>query len=213
MVQLALTVRSTSTVAGKGSTGSGSSDSLSPSSPTERPPGRAGQIGPVPLLLGTWRMVDVDRLAALNAGAGLTVRPQPPTAQRAGEARVAARVAERLDLLVQGGRPHVAVLGQPRRRVVGERGERIGPRRAALARGAVPIEVGTDRLGVTAKMAGDRCDRPALRAERCCLHVFLPCEHGPGLPDAAASHTASIREPHPLWWTLPPPPGSKWGVQ
>src|SRR6266511_1241471 len=113
----------------------------------------------------------------------------------------------------QCGRPHVAVLGQPRRRVVGERGERIGPRRAALARGAVPIEVGTDRLGVTAKMAGDRCDRPALRAERCCLHVFLPCEHGPGLPDAAASHTASIREPHPLWWTLPPPPGSKWGVQ
>src|SRR6266508_2300499 len=30
-------------------------------------------------------------------------------------------------------------------------------------------------------MAGDRLDRPALSAERGCLLVFLPCQHGPGL--------------------------------
>ncbi len=88
-------------------------------------PRRAGQLHPVPLRLLSRRMGDLDRLATGHAGAGLAVGTQPPGAQRPGEARVAAPIAQRTDLVVQRGRPHVPVLTQPGGHVVDERGEPI----------------------------------------------------------------------------------------
>ncbi len=174
-------------------------------------PRRAGQLGPVPLLLLAGRMGDVDGLASLDTGARLAARPQPPAAQRAGEAGVAARRAQRDHLVVQGARPHVAVLGQPRRRVVDERGEPTGCRASALAGGALAVQVGTDRLGVTVKMAGGRGDRPALRAERGCLHVFLPCEHGAGLLGLRRQIPQASGSPTPCGGPCRPPGGSERG--
>src|SRR5918994_3960556 len=57
--------------------------------------------------------------------------------------------------------------------------------------------------GVTAKMTGDRGDRPALLAERGCLHVFLPCQHGPGSsPVRWLTHHQRPGGAHSLWRTI-----------
>jgi hypothetical protein len=163
-------------------------------------PRRAGQIRPVPLQLLARRVVQLGGLAAGDAGARLAAGPQPVGAQRAGEARVAAPVAQRDHLLIQRGCPHVAVLTKARGHIVEVGGEHIRRRTSALPRGALAGQIRADRLWVTAKMAGDRLDRPALLAERGCLHVFLPCQHGPGLLPGAVAHTppASRRSPLPV---------------
>lgn len=95
-----------------------------------------------------------------------------------GEDRIRPVDPERDDLL-DNRRPHMRVLGQP--------GANVGLDVEAVERavdsplshigGAFAGQIRPDGLAVMAKMAGDRGDRPAPRAERVRVHIILPCEH------------------------------------
>ncbi len=74
------------------------------------------------------------------------------------------------------------VVGEPGRQVGRERGQRIRRRAGPDAGLAFPAQVATDGLAVTAKMAGDRRDRPPAPCQSMNLHVFSLCEHRAGAP-------------------------------
>ena len=81
---------------------------------------------PVPLDLLAGGMVDLDGVSALHPPARLAVRAQAPEPDLAHEARVAERVAERDDLVIEGTGPDVAVVGEPEPDVVLDHGQRVG---------------------------------------------------------------------------------------
>jgi hypothetical protein len=60
------------------------------------------------------RVLDLDRLPAPHARAGLAVREEPGLADLAGEGGVAAGVTKLGDLVVEGARPDVRALGKTR---------------------------------------------------------------------------------------------------
>ena len=93
-----------------------------------RSPRSVAALEPVPLDLLAGRMVDLDGVAALDARAGFAVRPEPGQPHLADEARVAQRIAEPADLVIEGRGPDVRVVDEPRRQVLVERLERVGRR-------------------------------------------------------------------------------------
>ena len=86
---------------------------------------------PVPLDLLAGGMVDLDGVSSLHAPTRLAVRAQAPHPDLADEARVAERVAEGDDLVIEGAGPHVAVVGEPKPDVVLDHGQRVGCRAPA----------------------------------------------------------------------------------
>jgi hypothetical protein len=119
-------------------------------------PGRRAPLEPVPLDLLAGGMIDVYGVATSHAGTGLAVRAELRHAHLADEGGVAEGVAERDHLVEQRRGPHVGVVGEPGPQVGHEPLERIGRRAPAHARGALALQVGTDRLAVPSQVAGDR---------------------------------------------------------
>src|SRR5262249_9956810 len=119
-------------------------------------PGRLLELEPVPLDLLARRVLDLDRGPPLDPGAGLAARPEAAPADLADEGDVAARVAQRCDLVVERRAPQVRVLDQPLAHVRLEAGEVNGDRAAAHPRYPLPAQVGADRLPVTPEVTGDR---------------------------------------------------------
>ena len=76
-------------------------------------PGGVAAFEPVPLDLLARRVVDLDGVAALHPVAGLAVGSEPCRPHLADEARVAERVSETLDLVIEGRGPDVRVVGEP----------------------------------------------------------------------------------------------------
>ena len=123
--------------------------------------GRVGQLDPVELGLFPGRVVDHRGRTSLRRGARFTRRAQAPGPQLAGERGVRPVVTEVDDLVEQGHRPQVRVLGQPGPAVVAERGELIWAGRRADP-GLAAVQVGADGLAVATQVPSDRRDRPAL---------------------------------------------------
>src|SRR5680860_1560213 len=86
------------------------------------PPARrwVGQLEPVELGFGSGWMVDDRVVTTGRCLARLAMRPQRPGPQTAGEARIGTLIAERDDLVEQGGRPQVRVISEPDLGVLGE---------------------------------------------------------------------------------------------
>ena len=109
-----------------------------PSAPATRPAGVpscpspsarwVGQFHPVPLGLLPGRVRDHRDRPVLRGVARLALPGAGPGAQLAGQRRIRPVVPQVGQLVEQGGRPQVRVLGQPGGTVVGERLERIQPR-------------------------------------------------------------------------------------
>jgi hypothetical protein len=156
--------------------------------------GRVGQLQPVPLRLKPRWVLDHLVVAAGRRLAGLAVRPQPARPERARERRVRPRVAQLAHLVEQGRSPQMRVALQPQPAVVGERLEAVRLVAHPHSRGALPAQIGPDRLAVTPQMLGDRRDRPALPAQRMCLHVFLP-QHPVGLLDSSPTRPEEPSSP------------------
>lgn len=131
-----------------------------------------------PLIRGSWKLKPVE--LDLGRLARFTVRPHVIAAQGSRERGVAALIAQRDDLVEQGGRPQVRVVRESLAAVVQERSEGIRCL-APLAGRLLAVQIVANRLAVTAQMPGDRRDRPSLTTQSVCVHVFLPREHpGPG---------------------------------
>lgn len=122
--------------------------------------GRIGQLHPIPLGFRTRRVLDDRRGAAFRGMARLARWPQGPHPQRPRERRIRARVAQLHDLVKKRRRPHMRVLTQPRRAVVGEPGEHVRPGRGALTDPPAALQIGPDRFAVPPDMPGDRRNRP-----------------------------------------------------
>lgn len=105
--------------------------------------------------------------AAVGRRARPAVRSQMPVAELAGEGVIAARVAERDQLVEHRRSPHVHVIHEPLTHVGLEAIERVG-----LGAPAHSGQIATHRLAVMADMAGDGRDGPAPRPQRCDLHDF-----------------------------------------
>ena len=71
-------------------------------------------------------MVDLDGVASFDARTGFAVRTEPGHSQLADEARVAERIAEPDDLVIEGRRPDVRIVDEARGQVRLERLEWIG---------------------------------------------------------------------------------------
>ncbi len=123
---------------------------------------RVRQLEPVPLGLLTRRMLDRRVRPALRRRARLAVRPQTPGAELAGEGRIRPVVAEPGDLVEQGHRPQVRILGEACTDIVDERLERIGFGGLAFAGDPAAGQVGADGLAVPAQVPGDRRDAHSL---------------------------------------------------
>ncbi len=126
------------------------------------------------------RVLDLDRLPAFYARAGLAVRAQAGLADLAYERGVTAGVTELDDLVVEGARPDVGVLGKARLQVRDETLDGARPGAPAFARRPLPFQIGLDRPAVPAEVTGDRRVRPPSFPECMCFHVFSMCEHGLG---------------------------------
>jgi hypothetical protein len=74
-------------------------------------PAGLAPLEPVPVDLVARGVLDLDRVPAGHARAGLAMGPQPGLAQLAGEGRVAAAIAELDHLVIRRARPHVWVIG------------------------------------------------------------------------------------------------------
>jgi hypothetical protein len=161
-------------------------------------------LEPVPLDFGTRRVLDLDRGPAVDSPARLAVGPQVRRADRPGEGGVAARVAQRDDLVEQRRQPEVRVVNEAGREIGDERGERIRDRGSPRAGRPFAPDVGTDRLAVALEVAGDGRDRPASPGECVDLHVVSLCEHRRGLLRRCGFDTVSIGwGPAPcLEWTV-----------
>src|SRR5258708_6608936 len=109
---------------------------LPPKAPPHPPAGGTaptsrGAVFPCPPHAG--RVIDDRELGRRpRRRARLARRPQPPLAQRPGERRVGALVAQPLDLLEQSGGPQVRVAAEPQPAVPLERPEPVRPRRLPL---------------------------------------------------------------------------------
>jgi hypothetical protein len=130
-------------------------------------------------------VIDDRHRTTLRRPALLTQRAQATVSQLTGERRIRPVEAERDDLVEQRQRPQMRVLDEAFAAVVDEHVERIDTAGATDISDSVAGQIGADRLAVAAEMTGDRRDRPASPVERVCVHIFLPCEHGTGLPRRA----------------------------
>jgi hypothetical protein len=126
-------------------------------------------------------MFDHRDRAPFRRPARLTRRAQPAHPDLAGQRRIRLVEPERDEFVVQRRRPQVRILTQPFAGVVDEPVEAVVARRCPHAGDPAAAQVRPDRLAVMAEMAGDRRDRPPLRAERVSVHIVLPCEHETGL--------------------------------
>ena len=93
------------------------------------------------------------------------------------EARVAERVAEADDLVIERRRPDVRVVDKAGHQVLGEGIERVGSMSGAHSGHPLAAEIGPDGLSVPAQVPGDRRNRPASFFQCMCFHVFPMCEH------------------------------------
>jgi hypothetical protein len=125
---------------------------------------------------------NLDGVPAEHPGAGLAARAQPRQPQLPGEAHIRAPISQPRHLVIQRGRPDVRVVGKPGGRVGRERRQRIRRRADPDPRLALPLQVGTNSLAVTAKMASDRRHRPPASCQSMNLHIFSLCEHRAGAP-------------------------------
>ena len=125
------------------------------------PPRCVAPFEPVPLDLLAGGMVDLDGVSSLHASTRLAVRAQAPYPDLADEARVAERVAEGDDLVIERTGPHVAVVGEPKPDVVLDHRQRVDRRCPANARLTVAAQIAPDGLAVASQVSGDGRDRPA----------------------------------------------------
>ena len=116
---------------------------------------------PVPLDLLAGGMVDLDGVSALHPPTRLAVRAQTTDPDLADEARVAERVAEGDDLVIERTGPDVAVVGEPKPDVVLDHRQRVGCRAPAHPGLALPAQIAPDGLAVASQVSGDGRDRPA----------------------------------------------------
>jgi len=155
-------------------------------------------------------MRDLDGEPALDPVTGLAVGPHAPH-----EGRVAARVTECDDLVVEGREPEVWVIVEAGSQVRHERLDGIRGAAASDTGFLFTADIGTDRLAVAPEMAGDRRDRPASLVQCVDFHVFSLCEHGAGLLRCCGFDTVSIvGASSPVWMDLsgPGPRAQGWGV-
>lgn len=102
-----------------------------------------------------------DGVGPVGGGAaGLAVRAQIAGANVAGQALIRQTETQTLEFVVQGARPQMRVLGQPRGDVVDERIKRIRAGPGTDPGLAVTGQVLADRFAVETGVAGDRRDRP-----------------------------------------------------
>ena len=118
--------------------------------------------------------------------------PQAVAPDAAHEGRVAARVAEGDDLVVERGQPEVWVIAEARSQVGHEGLDRVGSGTAPDTGLAFTADIGADRLAIALEVAGDGRDRPAPLVQCVDLHVFSLCEHGAGLLRCCGFGTVSI---------------------
>jgi hypothetical protein len=153
-------------------------------------PGRVRQLKPVELDLLARRVRDDRDIPTPGRLARIAVRSDVIPAKRPGEGRVAALIAQFHDLVEQGARPQMRIIGQPLTAVVQERHERI--RRLTAPAGLhLAVQIRPDRLAISPQMPGDRRDRPSLTTQSMRVHVFLPREH-PGLRTGRPSSTRRL---------------------
>ncbi len=124
-------------------------------------PGRPASLEPVPLDLLTRRMGDLDGQASGDPVTGLAVGPQAVGPHRTHEGRVAARVVERDDLVIEGGEPEMRVVAEAGSQVRHERLDGVGCAAASGSGLAFPADIGADGLAVALEVTGDGRDRPA----------------------------------------------------
>ena len=150
---------------------------------------------------------------SLDAVTGLAVRPESGQPHLAGEARVAQRIAEPDDLVIEGRGPDVRVVDEPRRQVLGERLERVRRRSGPDAGDPLPVDVGPDRLAVPAEVPGDRRDRPAPASQCMCFHVFPMCEHAERVSLRAGwlGRSSASKGAHRRGWMVQLT-GTGWGI-
>ena len=89
------------------------------------------------------------------------MRAQSPHPDLADEARVAERVAEGDDLVIERTGPHVAVVCEPQSDVVLDHDQRVDCRAPAHPRLAGAAQIAPDGLAVASQVSGDGRDRPA----------------------------------------------------
>ena len=157
------------------------------------------------------RMLDLDRQAAPDPLTRLAVGPQGMGPHAAHERGVAARVAERDDLVVEGREPEVRVVTEAGPQVRDERLDGIGRAATSDTRAAFAADIGADRLAVALEMAGDGRDRPAPLVQCVDLHVFSPCEHRAGLLRCCGLTPSASPGPLALsgWTCSEPGPGAQ----
>ena len=141
------------------------------------------------------------------------MRPEPGQPHLAHEARVAQRIAEPFHLVIEGRRPHVRIVDEPRRQVFGERLERVWRRLGPDSRDPLPVDVGPDRLAVSAEVPGDRRDRPAPAPQCMCFHVFPMCEHAERVSLRAGwlGRSSASKGAHRRGWMVQLT-GTGWGI-
>src|SRR5450759_5371371 len=149
-------------------------------------------------------MLDLDRGPAADPPARLAVGPQARCTDRPHERRIAARIAERHDLVEERAQPEMGIVDEAGCQIWRERFERIGDPGSADAGRPIAADIGADRLAVAPEVAGDGRDRPASPGECVDLHVVSLCEHRRGLLRGCGFDTVSIGwGPAPcLGWTL-----------
>ena len=135
-------------------------------------PGRLRQLEPIQLQLLTRRVLKLDRQRLPTTLTGRAGRAQPEPPQLARQRRVRAIEAERAQLAKQHGRVQV--------RIVLEAPLDVHPvglqraRRPSRLTAALTPQPGTDRLAITARVPGDRANRPTAAVQSNDLHLVLP---------------------------------------
>jgi hypothetical protein len=156
------------------------------------------QFQPVELDLLTRRVRDHRDVTAGGSVAGLVVRPSLITAMRPRERRVRTLVAERSHLAEQRRSPQVEIVRELLPAIRQERHERIR-RLASLTGDPLTVQIGADRLAISAQVPCDRRDRPSLATQSVSVHVFLPREHsGPRPGRTRSSRRLSTTHPAPF---------------